>query len=158
MTELPAGNLAGFSEGRFLFFRRLFTPGSRLQLHEVVERVAELNRRLAELARRYDVKLVAQRSEWYGLDPIHIRLRYRRQAWGEILSSWRPDLQTDHQSPRAFADPDGETPPGSRIIEGSALAWRLRLAVPQQRTLFGRRQQGTQPAVTLADGTQVSFY
>lgn len=147
MTALPVGNLPGMSERRFRFFRNLFTPGSRLQRADLVRSVYELDDRLRELAARLEIVRIEQRTEWYGIDPIHLRTARWAQAWGEILAPWNPPTIA----------PEGPLVPLARRGSLSTFA-RLRLAVPHERQWFGRRQQQPQPALKLADGTQVSLY
>jgi hypothetical protein len=85
--------------------------------------------------------VATHRTEWYGFDPIHIRMRHWQQAWTEILSTWRSDG-------RALS-----------IGGGSLSRWAyLRSLAPQERTIFGVSKRATQPVGRLADGSLISFY
>lgn len=141
VTELPIGNLDRLRSRRFHLMRTLLFPRCQLSLADVSERVMELNAKVSRAAKDRKFFFVSQRGSWYGLDPIHIRLRAYAGAWGEILSSWSAD--------------------GARVplARGSLRRWlRLRSIVPEERRIFGFAQARVQPAGRLADGTNIAFY
>jgi hypothetical protein len=141
MTRLPLCNLECLSRRRFVLLRNLIFPGCSLSLHTVVERAHDLDRRLVEIAERRGLPLIGHRAEWYGFDPIHIKLRHWSRAYGEIMAPWR------------------EGKPSPDLAPGSLRRWMyLRLLVPERRWLFGWEQRRAQPAGVLADGTTVSIY
>ncbi|MEX0978293.1 MAG: hypothetical protein WDZ48_05555 [Pirellulales bacterium] len=141
VTLLPLGNLPGISAARFTFFRTLFVPRSRIGLEQVVRRAGELDACVERLAVERGFATIRPRTEWYGLDPIHIRFGRRRRAWREILSLWTP------------GDP---LPAASRGALVRTLYLRTR--TPQRRRLLGFEQRGTNPAARLSDGTWVALY
>jgi hypothetical protein len=103
--------------------------------------IVELNARLRELAKTRGAAIASQRMEWYGFDPIHIRMRDWRRAWSEILSAWHGDEAA---------------PVTSR---GSFSRWAyLRSLAPHERALFGVTRRAAQPVGRLADGSLISFY
>jgi len=90
VTGLPIDSLNGLSERRFDFFRRVLFPSSALTLESALVEGAELH---AQLLKFGDEKFSTTTPEarWYGLDPIHIRRRCRREAWERYLSVGIPD-------------------------------------------------------------------
>ena len=129
MTLLPTGSIERLPSWRYYATRTIFFPRSRLSFAEILHRVNDLHHRLEELGRKYEVHIVEQPGEWYGLDPIHIRHTRCRQAWNRILSGW-PSFSTKI--------PTGQAP----------LAKRLKLfrTQPETRRLWGQEQKTTQPA------------
>src|SRR4029077_19849613 len=109
----------------------------QLALKNVVERAHDLDERLIKMAGERSICLNPQSANWYGFDPIHIRLQHWRNAWPEILSPWSDD---------------GSAHP---MIRGSLVRWLyLETRRPHYRTLFGVKQRRAQPAATLRDGTR----
>ncbi|MEX2139756.1 MAG: hypothetical protein WD894_10880 [Pirellulales bacterium] len=141
MTLLPADNAEQISAWRFRLLRRMMFRNCTLELGEVQATIQEINERLRAVARQRSIQLVAQRADWYGFDPIHIRFDRWPRAWSEILSTWRRDSEKNF-SP---------APSLSRWLY-------LRSLPPHERTIFGRLQRAHQPAGRLADGTTISFY
>jgi hypothetical protein len=140
MTMLPLGNHRGLSEWRFVFLRTCFFPSCSLSLEELLRRAAVLDQHLRNICAEYGVAMVEQRRDWYGIDPIHIKLTHWRPAWGEILAPW------------CDAPPPPVPPPRRR-------RWlQLRLMAPEQRWFFGISQRRPQPAGKLEDGSQVFLY
>jgi hypothetical protein len=141
VTLLPIDHLPAMSKARFYFFRTLLVPRCRIGFAEVLRRSAELNEHVRRLALERDFPTIRPRSEWYGLDPIHIRLLKRRRAWHEILSGWAAPGQTLQPSGGGF--------------------WRslyLRTRTPDHRRVFGIEQRGRHPSARLDDGTTVAIY
>lgn len=141
MTELPLANLQGLSAARFRFFRTLFVPGCRLSQQELAERAHRLNELLLQLAESLRISVVASRSDWYGLDPIHIRYRHVRRAWSEVLAQWNRASNSARRSRRSLRD-----------------AIMLRTRLPAERRLGRITQRHQQPAFRWSDGTTIGFY
>jgi hypothetical protein len=140
ITRLPMESLAGLGRRRFLLMRTVLFPWSRLELGEARKRAEQLNQCLLDLAARYDARVVAPDPLWYGLDPIHIRMRRRRAAWRSVLAAWRPD----------------EMAPGTAPSPAPwLLLHRLR---PLRRRWFGIEQHQPQPSGRLPDGSLISLY
>ena len=141
VTELPVGNLNGLSPARFRFLRTLFFPESRLSFDQVTGAAHELNRRIGVLAQERKMCVFPVNNAWFGLDPIHLKLRHWSVAWGEILSHWH------------------DVPVSDRKAHGSLSRWLyLRLLVPEERQIFGYTQRREQPAGQLRDGTTIALY
>lgn len=140
VTQLPVKNGLAISEMRFRVFRAVMFPSCKLTLDEIRDRAEQLNERVVELCQARGIATVEQRPDWYGWDPIHIRLKHWRQAWGEILAPWLE------------GDPPSVTPPPRR-------RWfYLRSLVPEHRIFWGNEQRRNQPAGRLPDGTLISLY
>ena len=141
VTLLPVDNLADISRARFYFFRTLFVPRCRIGLEEIVRRAVELDDAVRRLAHERGFTTNRPRAEWYGFDPIHIRIGQRRRAWREILSGWKRGA------------------PMPEVTESSlARTLYLRTRTPERRRLFGFEQRGRKPAALFGDGTTVAIY
>jgi hypothetical protein len=100
-----------------------------------MQRAADLDRAMRELTVRTGATLAEHRRHWYGLDPIHIRRRWRREAWPYLLC---PDVVP------------ASVNLGARV--------RLRGCAHELRWVFGRERRTAQPSARLPDGTAVSVY
>ena len=140
ITGLPLEPIATLSPLRFRLIRTMLFPRSQLTFSDALSCSQELNARLAELAVKYNGFFVAPSADWYGWDPIHIRLRYWSRAWNKILSTWCDDTRQP-------------------MARGSLFRWlKLRAQRPLSRTIFGIEQQRAQPTCRLRDETIVSLY
>lgn len=140
VTELPLESLSTLGQFRFGFFRTLLFPRSRLSFKDALSVAQMLNSHVVELAKRFEVRVVAPRVQWYGLDPIHIRMRHWSGAWSEILCDWRENFRPSR-------------------ARGSFMRWlRLQRQRPRSRHLFGIHQQRDQPAFAMRDGSTSSLY
>ncbi len=140
MTLPPVASLARRSDAQISFARRILFPLSPLTPADVRREVPDLDRRLREIAARWDVDLVEQEDAWYGVDPIHIRRSQLPRAWARFVASW------------------SETPPVPVSQLSLGRYFRLWWLFPERFRLFGVRLGRPQPAVTLAEGVRVFFY
>jgi hypothetical protein len=140
MTELPLASVLAIGRRRFEFFKKILFARSQITYAQALDFSRDLNQRLLELAQRYAARVVCPSQDWYGWDPIHIRRRRAPSAWRSIMTARAVD---------------------SRLANAAA-SWRLRWALsflrPEERTLFGLRQQRAQPAARLSDGTWISLF
>ncbi|MEQ8791969.1 MAG: hypothetical protein RIC55_37275 [Pirellulaceae bacterium] len=140
VTELPVHDVERITARRYNLVRALFFPQCRLPHREALDRALRLNELLCELAERHGAVRVKPLPEWFGLDPIHIRLNRVGPAWSHILASW------SDKGPAAPSRP-------------SLRRWLLtRWLRPQFRRLFGFEQRRAQPAARLPDGGAISYY
>lgn len=139
VTRLPICNLPRLRSWQYLTVRSLFFPSCRLSLSELSQRAVELDERISGLARQRNCALIEPRSDWYGFDPIHFKLRHWGRAWQELLAPWS---EAEASAARA-----------------SLARWLyLRRCAPEFRTRFGVAQRRAQPVGRLADGTSISFF
>ncbi|MCH8924092.1 MAG: hypothetical protein IIA67_13210 [Planctomycetes bacterium] len=100
-----------------------------------------MNERLKHLGHQFGAHIVEPPGEWYGFDPIHVKMRHWARAWGEIMGNW------------AFAEK--KISPAA----GSLRRWfYLRRLRPQHRRWLGIDQRRDQPSGRLRDGTSIALY
>lgn len=141
VVTIPVDQIERLDPARFLLFRTLLFPNSRLTLASVKSLAREVNAGLVELAEQRKNTIFPVRNEWYGFDPIHIRRRSSRAAWHEILAGWPTD-----------SSPDGS--PRSSLWQAAF----LHLLPPLERSWLGVCRRRAQPSGVLPDGTTISLY
>ncbi len=140
LTTLPIESIQKLTRWRFVAMRTVLFPKCRLDLRTIVQRAVELNELLLGLASRFQIDVVHPCEEWFGVDPIHIRRRYRREAWKKFLCG--EEKTADLSS-----------------VKISWTDWfRIHNLRPLRRTLFGWQQTMLQPAGRLRDGMTISLY
>ncbi len=141
LTLLPVASVAELSEWRYWLLRSCTFPRCAASRDDILIAARELNAGLEQLAAERRLATVTPRAGWYGFDPIHIRLKHWRSAWGEILAAWCDDAAP------------------SRTVRGSLTRWLyLRSLPPLERRLFGRARRAAQPSGRLPDGTTIALY
>jgi hypothetical protein len=135
VAALPIDRIEKLDPVRFLLFRSIFFPSSRLSLPEVVDSAETLDEGLRRIAGEENLRFVAPRPRWYGLDPIHIRLRDSREAWSKII---------------------GTANTARRLSRVETI--RLRLARPERESFFGMERFHAQPVARWSDGSEVRLY
>jgi hypothetical protein len=140
VTRLPLASIERLSALRYHSTRFFFFPKTRVSWPEMLQRARGMDDALAGLATRFSARLIDQPLAWYGFDPIHIRQRRRVEAWRTMFSGW-----SSYDASR----------PLPRCSQQDRL--RLRLAAPEERLLFGRRQLKSQPALTW-NGVSLHLY
>jgi len=137
LTDLSLESIQHLSQPRYLMFRSIFFPGSRMPLARLLETAELINAGLAELSTAHGARLFRLDPAWYGLDPIHIRPAFWLSAWQEIL-----DVRS------------AESGGGRSPLEGL----RLYFMAPERRWLFGIEQFTPQSGVALPAGARVWLY
>ncbi len=137
LTDLPLESIRRLTQTKFLFFRSILFPSSRLSLGRVLAAVEELNEVLAKVAAMRGLKFFRLKPSWYGFDPIHIRPKLWRPAWQEILDA-PPAENSERRAP----------------LEGL----RLYFMKPERRRLFGVEQCTPQMGVELSAGGRIWLY
>jgi hypothetical protein len=141
VTELPVASIKRLSEARFRLFRRLFFPQSKLTYTDAQNLIVGLNRELAALCRAKKIPIIPVSSDWYGLDPIHLKRGVRSKAWPTMLAAWRGAE--------------------AAIEVARSPLWTsayLASLAPHERSVFGIRRRKAQPSGRLSDGTTISLY
>ena len=100
ITGLPIDSLNSLSKQRFDFFRRVLFPNSTLTLESALVEGLQLHNQLLNFADGH-FSTTTPEARWYGLDPIHIRRRCRREAWERYLSHGVPDIPIQRAGPIA---------------------------------------------------------
>ena len=141
LTGLPLEGIRNRPRWHFELLSRVFFPSRNVSLQSVIERAHELDERLEQFATERNLVRVIPQRNWYGWDPIHIKLAKWPVAWQEILSAWK-------NSEKIFP-----------LASGSLTRWGyLRRLRPAERVWLGRKQIQTQPCGKLPDGSTVSLY
>jgi hypothetical protein len=136
VTLLPLATLERVPPWRFHLARTVLFPGRPMDRRDLLARARELNGEIRRLARQAGALVVEPDLSWYGVDPIHIRRRVARRAWGEILGRW-----------------PGEGAGGEvRRVMG------LQLLRAEELRLWRFRVRTAQPCKRLPDGTTVALY
>ena len=140
VTSLPLPSVQRLSPAHFRIVKRLLFPRSKLTRQVLLERATRLDQLLVDCAREQAATVVQPDLDWYGIDPIHIKLRHWHRAWMKILHPWCDKANVER-------------------TRGSLVQWmRLRMLCPYQRYVFGFEQTQTQPARRQSNGTLISFY
>jgi hypothetical protein len=134
---LPMVSLEKVSTVRYHAARTILFPGRGEPWASLLERARDLDLRLRRLAAEHGARLVEPQAAWYGIDPIHFRGRWRRQAWDHIVEQW--SLRAPDAAPGTF-----------------------RVRIPpfgaEELRLFGASRHTPQPACRLSDGSTVALY
>lgn len=136
VVGMPLESLASLGPLRFHAARALLFPTRRIERAKITADARELDARLARIARDHGAHFVVPRGDWYGIDPIHVRLRARADAARVMFEAF---------GPRSAAPPPA--------LELGALG-RLK---PAAWTWFGTAARWPQPSAVLGDGTRVSW-
>ena len=139
--QLPCASVNQLSKTKFLLFRTLLFPQSKLTLEVAKESAEWLNRQLVELAQIEKRTIFSGKNEWYGFDPVHIRKSVAVSAWQEIFAHW-PDVEANKKISRPSL-------------------WRaayLQSLPPFERAWLGISRRRDQPSGRLSDGTTISLY
>ena len=141
VTQMPVESIERLSERRFRFFRRLLFPRSTLTLADAKELVREVNNRLIALGAARNISVIPVSALWYGIDPIHLKRRAKREAWPALLAGWR-------------AADESIAPAKSSLWLSAYLA----ALAPAEHARFGIEQRTAQPCGRFFDGTTISLY
>jgi hypothetical protein len=134
MTLLPLARLERLSTRQVRLAASLLFPGREVAWPALLDRARDLDARLRHLGREYGARLVEPAADWYGLDPIHLRPRSRREVWTRIL------------------------PPPTTVPGTFAGTRRIPLLGTAEARLFGVPLRRSQPAIRLKDGSTVALY
>ncbi|MCH2201891.1 MAG: hypothetical protein MK102_07965 [Fuerstiella sp.] len=85
VTRPPLESVQGLTLPRYRFFRSVLFPMCRQSLSQIVDATYELDAGIQGL---HGVAVTVQPAHWFGMDPIHIRRRFRNCAYSSFLESW----------------------------------------------------------------------
>jgi len=89
LARLPLHRLERVNALGYAAFRHLIVPGVRTPpLAEALHRAREVHAGLAFLAGSRGVTLIDPAPEWYGIDPVHLRVSRHAVAWRSMLGGW----------------------------------------------------------------------
>jgi len=134
---MPLVTLAAIGAVRFHAARALLFPTRRIERARIQSDARALDDRLQAIAREHGAEFVTPRADWFGLDPIHVRLRARADAARVVFESFGP-----------------RHPVPPHALELGALG-RLK---PAAWSWFGHAARWPQPSATLGDGTRISWF
>jgi hypothetical protein len=137
VTDLPLASLRRLSNLKFLAFRSILVPWSRLSLDQALDRAERVNVGLARLAAAHGAKFFHLDPAWYGFDPIHVRPSRWHFAWQQILGV-QPQTGMN----------------GNSTVE----SLRLYFMRPERRWMFGVEQLNPQSGIMLPSGGRVWLY
>lgn len=101
ITGLPVESLKGLPDWLFALIRALYYAGQKATKLEVLQRLADLEGALQELALRRGYLFLPVDSRWYGLDRFHLRSRCHRVCWESWMERLRPDLGSQEEPSRS---------------------------------------------------------
>lgn len=135
LAGLPCARLASLSPAAIALWGRVIFPTRRIDARRILEQALELDRGLACLARELGATRVELPARWYGLDPIHVARRARREAWSALCAGFG---ERGHAPVRPFSS-------------GLGLA-------AEERTLFGVRLRRAQPCWRSPEGAELWLF
>lgn len=141
ITTLPICNLEKLSERRYHLMLSVLYPRCKISLATMRDRAYALNDLVREAAARRCLESIEPQPSWYGIDPVHIRTRERRGAWGHVLQSL-----SAAKSQFSSANP--------------AISQRLRIFPlrAEQMRICGIQLLTPQPRLRVRSGTTIALY
>lgn len=137
---LPMDSIRRVKPWHFAIVKNIMFPTHDITYDLAMERSFEMQRLVEELADRRGplVRLVQHERDWYGFDPIHVRMKHWPTTWARFLA--HDDAHLDLRA------------------KGSLARWRrVRMHMPAAYRIFGIDKTRAQP-LTLEDGTTVEMY
>ncbi|MGB4740140.1 MAG: hypothetical protein WBH50_18220 [Fuerstiella sp.] len=131
MTRPPVHSVNTLGSIRFMVCKAALFPFSGLRLPAVKTATLELDRKIVELADRLSIPLTATNSDWYGLDPIHVKRSRQTEAFSKYFDPW------------SLPENNDSNPPHRRPLNGLTFRPTARL-----RWVWGTEKQTQQPVLT----------
>lgn len=141
LNNVPIESLRRVGWARYHTLREVLFPNCKLSHGEMLRRAETLSERLAEVAASREIPTFSGESAWYGLDPIHPRMKSAGEIWSRLIGAI-----SAAQSPATLAQPSF-----SRTL-------RYRRLRPLECAHFGLKRRAEQPSLRAADGTTISIY
>ena len=141
VSALPLDNLDRFPLAFLEVFRKTLFPSSNQPIAHLLQQAEVLDDLLRQLCAVRDIGVVEQPETWFGLDPIHYRLRHREMIWKRLLGPWlEPEKRSELLS----------------TVRNRYLPYPR--AWPEHFSIFGRRIERRQPCMGLKDGTPIHLF
>lgn len=148
IVQLPVHNVLHTTDFQFWLLDKVIFPGRHLDKNTVKQNALRLTEAVKALAAEYGATIIEHDPAWYGLDPIHFKMRSWRVAWGRIIGGWAPP-----------AGGESEATALALVAPPSFGQWLyLRMLAPALRWIMGRERRRQQPAGRLRDGSRVHLY
>ena len=138
VTALPTERLTRLGPAGYAILARLLFPFHRLTYERMLDGVSDLQGGLEAMEREGAVRLIHQPGSWYGLDPIHIRRRFRSEAYATMLNACGLKVRAARPT--------------------QAVRRAVSRSRPQRWTRWGRKRSQVQPGVRLPDGSPLHRY
>jgi hypothetical protein len=147
VTQLPMMSIERTRRWQFEILKRTLFPSCRVSYDRALDAARTVQAVLRDLTEARGIRLIEPDVSWFGVDPIHVRMRHYPEAWATYMAPWREDAQ------------DGSRHCPSTLARASVRRWvTLRTATPERWWLFGRARGASQPVRRLPDGTTISLY
>jgi hypothetical protein len=142
LSMIPIESVRALKPWQFKIVKSILYPTRGLTFAQAIDRAIELHAGLQNLAHARRIPFIESSPQWYGFDPIHIRMKHWPQAWRKILAtSFRLN---EHEQP---------------LARSSLARWaKLRVSRPESWRLIGIESGKPQPGLKFADGTTVGLY
>lgn len=85
LSGLPIHNVKQISPAKFLLFRTIFFPRTKIPISEVQSHALRLHDYLRSIAARHQIHFVPVKESWYSVDPIHWKIAARPEVWDTLL-------------------------------------------------------------------------
>jgi len=141
LTGLPIHNVKRITPAKFLLFRTLFFPRTKIPLEEVQANALRLHDHLRAIAARHEIHFVTIQKQWYSVDPIHWKLAARPEVWNTFLT------------PLSYGHCDAAS-------VRSQLSTELSYLFCRQKTysVCGMPRAKSQPSVRIKSGTTIAIF
>jgi len=146
VAGLPVAALDALPRWRFEIVRRILFPFRALRLSDAQREVHALETALRALCAAENVEFLPTSPHWYGIDPIHIRSRLRREVFG----AWIDRVIDIDTNPADASLPDSH-PARRRRLTSIRLRWQPTACA----RIFGARRRREPAAIEAAPGVNL---
>ena len=96
MTRPPVESVNHLGRLRFSVCKAALFPFSGLKLPATQQATQELDDNIVHLAGTLNIPLAQPQTDWYWLDPIHVRWKHQTAAFEQIMRLWGQQPQSEH--------------------------------------------------------------
>lgn len=90
LTGLPVESLKSLPWWLFTLLRTFYYAGQKVTQDEVLQRLADVEGGLEDMARQRGYLFLPTDSGWYGFDHFHLRRAYHDACWNQWMERLRP--------------------------------------------------------------------